>query len=94
MTKSELRREIKAVKRNLDEDYISRNSRLVYEKLVTLPEFAAFDNIYIYVNYNQEVQTVDIINLCLQKKKNVFVPKIVSSEMIFVQINSLTELER
>lgn len=93
MTKSELRREIKAVKRNLDEDYISRNSRMVYENLITLPEFAASDNIYIYVNYNQEVQTVDIINLCIQKKKNVFVPKIVSSEMIFVQINSLTELE-
>ena len=53
MTKSELRREIKAVKRNLDEDYISRNSRLVYEKLVTLPEHPCFVGLYLIDSLRQ-----------------------------------------
>lgn len=94
MDKSELRKIIKAQKRSLTEETICSDSRCICDKLMTLPEFADNDDIYVYINYNQEVITKDFIRECFALGKNVFVPKVVNENMVFVRINSLDELNK
>lgn len=48
----------------------------------------------IYVNKFDEVETVSIIEDLLIKKKRVVVPKTIKKNVVFVEINSLDELEK
>jgi len=63
-------------------------SLLIENLLMKQEEYKKSKNIYVYVNYNQEVITTDIIKKSLAVGKNVYIPKVYDDVILFHQIRS------
>ena len=92
MTKAELRSHIRALKRQMTEDEIAAKSASLKEQLFQTEAYRNAKTLYGYVNYNQEVQTLSILEQALQDGKQVAVPKCYGSEMRFIYISGLHQL--
>lgn len=90
--KKEIRSYIKELKKNLSEDEIRVRSNRIAEKFYAQPYYNQSKNIYLYVSYNQEVDTVGIIKHILEDKKRVAVPKVIDDTMEFHEITNLEQL--
>ncbi|WP_455718910.1 5-formyltetrahydrofolate cyclo-ligase [Anaerosporobacter sp.] len=90
--KHEIRRYIKELKKNLSEDEIEVRSKRIADKFFAQPYYKQANNIYLYVSYNQEVNTIGIIKHILEDKKRVAVPKVIDDTMEFHEITSLEQL--
>lgn len=100
-TKSDIRSYVNGLKKSMTEDEITNLSRIIADKLMAADEYVNNSNILIYVSYNQEVRTDDIIRKSIDNGKNVYVPKVFKKAsqdktvkyMEFVKIQSMDELE-
>lgn len=90
--KKELRRIIKEMKNNLELEEIVYKSNEIIKKLIESEEYKKSNKIYVYVNYNQEVITADLIEKALADKKEVLVPKVYGEVMKFHKIKAMSEL--
>lgn len=90
--KAEIRKYIKDKKNNLTEEEIRIRSSQIAKKLFDKPFYKQAEYIYLYVSYNQEIDTIGIINHILEDKKRVAVPKVVDKNMEFHEITSLNQL--
>ena len=70
-TKSEIRRYITDIKKNMKVSQIDILSDIITNKLISSKEYIDNDNILIYVSYNQEVKTDRIISHSLECGKKV-----------------------
>lgn len=68
-------------------------SRQVTEHLLTLPEFLQAQRIYVYVDYNHEVGTSEIIEAAWHMGKQVAVPRVVGCDMVFCRIEGFQQLK-
>lgn len=91
LNKKQIRKYIKDRKKEMSESQIKEYSYIIQEKLFSLEEYMNSDNIYIYINYNQEVITSEIIKRSLALGKKIYVPKVYEDVMKFHQITSLDE---
>ena len=97
MDKGELRKEIKLKRENID-----RNTKLMADEKIrkTLLESDIYKNskvVFIYVNMDSEVNTVEIIKELLASDKKVAVPKVIpvslkERQMKALKIDSLLQL--
>ena len=78
-TKSDIRSYVNGLKKSMTEDEITNLSRIIADKLMAADEYVNNSNILIYVSYNQEVRTDDIIRKSIDNGKNVYVPKVFST---------------
>ena len=69
-----LRQEILARRDQLTELERRVKSERIYTTLLALEEVQKSDNIFIYVSFRSEVETIPIVNALLQQGKNVSVP--------------------
>ncbi len=92
--KKTIRKSVKEQKAKLSFDDVKDMSNAIFAKVIATNEFKIAKNILIYVSYNTEVETFELITYALKEGKNVFVPKIIEDEMVFIKINSLNELEK
>jgi len=90
-TKKEIRKYIKNIKSLMDSQEVMEKSNRIQNLLMEQEEYKKAESIYIYVNYNQEVITTDIIKKSLSFGKNVYVPKIQKDVIKFHQIHSFEE---
>lgn len=69
--------------------------RVIFNKLINSKEYIYSKHIFIYVSFNNEVDTYRIIEYALKDNKCVYVPKVISKEegMKAVQIKSVKELK-
>ncbi len=93
VTKQEARTIVKQKKREMKSEEILKNSKIIFEKIVDLPEFQQNDKILTYVSYNQEVETHTFITQCIAQGKEVYVPKVHGKVMKFHRIHDLSELK-
>lgn len=94
--KKSVRRWVKNQKAQMTQADIALQSQCIMEKLMAMPEYDGLENLFIYVNFNEEVVTTKLIEESLRKGKRVFVPKIFGDEekyMEFLEIKSLSDLE-
>lgn len=84
--KKAIRKEIKAKRDALTVHQMQEASKAVNEKLFARPEWQAAGSIFVYVSYNNEVDTYSIIAKALETGKRVFVPKVDGEEMHFYEI--------
>ncbi len=89
MTKNEVRAQVKALKSAMTHREVAQRSQSVMDKLFELEEFKSATKIFTYVSYNQEVQTLGLIEYCLGLGKEVYVPKVYDSIIKFHNIDSL-----
>lgn len=92
--KTQLRKELKKQRREISPNERARRDRLIFERLIGLPQIQTSDMIFCYVSTPEEVDTRAFIEYCLKKGKSVFVPECVGDNMEFCGITSLDELHR
>lgn len=75
------------------EDRLAMDKK-VYDNVVNSQIYKTSRNIFIFVSYNNEVDTHEIIKQALTDGKKIFVPKVISKAngMVAVEISSLSEL--
>lgn len=95
MDKEVLRKEMKNKRNNLSLKTREQFNLNIFNNFVNSTYYKISNNIFIFVSYNNEVDTHKIINQAIEDGKNVFVPKVISKEdgMIAVKINSLDDLD-
>lgn len=81
------------MRRTLSIDEITRNSKIIIDRLLTTKEYSFYDCIYTYVGFGGEVSTQLLIETALKEGKKVACPKIAHGEMNFYYINNLEDLE-
>ena len=92
MDKKQLRKILLFKKNELTKDYITNSSKKIFTTIEQLELFKSSNNIFIYVDFNNEVVTKNFI-LKHINTKNIFVPKIVNNEMKLIKISSLENLQ-
>lgn len=76
MTKKEIRQQIKDEKSKLTVDEINQYSSRVTDQLINSKQYEESAVVYIYLSFNQELQTNAIIERAFQDNKKVAVPRI------------------
>ena len=90
-TKKDVRNYIKNIKSSMNSQEVIEKSVQIQNLLMEQEEYKKAENIYIYVNYNQEVITTDIIRMSLLAGKNVYVPKVYNDAIKFHLIHSFED---
>ncbi|MFA6283178.1 MAG: 5-formyltetrahydrofolate cyclo-ligase [Desulfurivibrionaceae bacterium] len=75
-----LRAQILAARNNVPLEERHQKSRIITGHLLALPEFAGARNVFAYVSFRSEVETLDLITQCLSRGVNVSVPLTVVQE--------------
>ena len=89
MTKKDARSYIKELKKAMSEQEIKSRSQKVMDNLLGLEAWHNADRILTYVSYNQEVDTLGLIDEALKLGKEVYVPKVYGKNMKFHRIDNL-----
>ncbi len=93
MDKQTIRKLILNRRDQLSDKMVEEKSRCILEQLYRLEPVASAHEIYTYVSFGTEVDTLELIRSELQDGKKVFVPKIIANGMIdFYRIQSLEQL--
>ena len=94
MDKTELRRQIRQQKRAMTEEQILRKSQILCRKFLESQAYQNAKSIYGYLPYNQEVRTVPLLEQAQRDGKRVAVPKCYGSEMRFLWLDDLSQVEK
>ncbi|XP_033750604.1 5-formyltetrahydrofolate cyclo-ligase-like [Pecten maximus] len=91
--KNILRKEIKKKVAMLSEQEKERQSRIVTEKLLKLPQIQNCRRVCLYLNMPDEVKTVPLLRTLLDTKKDCFVPQYIGPVMKMVKLKSFEDYE-
>lgn len=91
-SKEEIRQIIKAQILSLSIDEITLKSSKINEQLLSLPIINQAKSIALYASTTYEVQTLNLINIFLENKILVHLPKIINNHIELRQINSISQL--
>lgn len=92
ITKKELRGRIREKRRSMTAGEIAVKSRVIMEKLFSMPQYQKASRIYAYVSHNQEVSTLEFMEQVLREGKVLLVPKVHGDIMKYYEITSLSQL--
>lgn len=92
MNKEEIRKKVKEERNKLSEEFIDINSKKIAEKLFNMDVYKKVESIYIYMNFEKEVSTKEIIIDSLNKGKKVAIPKIANEVMEFYYISNIEDV--
>lgn len=93
MEKKEIRKQVFALRKALEEDVLQEKSRVICEKVMRMDAFAKAKSIYAYMDCKGEVSTRYLIEEAWKLGKKVAVPKVVGDDLIFFEINSFADLQ-
>ena len=91
MDKSFFRKEVK-LKRKAQIEIKEKLDASIYNKVISLDQYKTCDSIFIYLDYNYEVDTRNIIENAIKHNKKVYLPRIENKKMITVPIYDLNNL--
>jgi 5-formyltetrahydrofolate cyclo-ligase len=68
-------------------------SAAITERILSMPGMDSWETLFVYVNFRSEVETLQLIQRCLEKDKRVVVPLVdsVQSTMIALQVTDIEE---
>ena len=90
-----LRQLFKKERSLLSPNQVKTSSKLIFKNLMTLNIWEKnFYHSYLSNVLNNEVETNEIINLLFKKNKRVFVPKILGTNLIHIEINKNTRYSK
>lgn len=93
-TKTEIRNQVREMKRMMTKKEIQDKSKKIWENLRYTNEFMEAEYLYVYVSYNQEVITRPYIDESIRDGKKIAVPKIINGSMVFFQIKDMKQLQK
>ncbi|KAF9171881.1 hypothetical protein BGX20_006747, partial [Mortierella sp. AD010] len=86
--KNTIRKEMRQKLAALSTEEITRQTAIVTEKLIEMPEFKESQNVSVYISMHGEICTRDIIKELLNQKKSCYVPRCKGEVMDMVKIES------
>ncbi len=92
--KKQIRKQIFAARKAHTDAQIEDWSRMIADRVTTLPEYKDAKRILAYADYNHEVMTGFIIEAAWRDGKEVAVPKVVGQDMIFYKLTDFAQLEK
>jgi 5-formyltetrahydrofolate cyclo-ligase len=93
MSKKETRERILKIRQGLTPSAVEKMSVTISWRLQELPEFVRAGNIMMYVSVRNEVDTLKLINRCLQTGKKVFLPRVECKKIRPAEVKDLFCLE-
>lgn len=91
-----IRQQIRKLRDAMPKEEMFAKSSLIFEQLITLPEYKRAGRIYTYVSMKNEVDTIMLIDYSLSMEKRVFVPRVCGNTkdagMEFYEISDISEL--
>ncbi|XP_017795554.1 PREDICTED: 5-formyltetrahydrofolate cyclo-ligase, partial [Habropoda laboriosa] len=90
-TKLALRKKMKTIVAQLSAEEKQRQSRKVFEKLCSLPQFQESKRVSIYLSTKDEIDTTQILKHMFKMKKQVFVPRYKGKQMEMVKLSSMQD---
>jgi 5-formyltetrahydrofolate cyclo-ligase len=88
-----LRTNILSARNSLPAAERQRKSRVITERLLSLPEFARASSVFAYVSFRSEVETLDLIAHCLKEGVGVSVPLTLPAEHRLLA-HAITDMSR
>ena len=73
-SKKELRKKILTIRNKMEKEEVENNSKLIMDKIVGLKAYKQSKVIFIYMDFNKEVMTSNLIRHMLAEKKRVVIP--------------------
>lgn len=73
---------------------MKEKNSIIFNKLINNKNFIKAKKIGIYISYNNEVDTFNIIKYCFLNNKKIFVPKVFHDLMEFIEIFNIKDLEK
>lgn len=92
-TKREIRERILRARSSLLPSEVTEESERITEEIVRHPRFCKADTLLIYVDFRNEVQTGQLMELAWKMGKTVGVPRVSGRQMEFYEITSREDLE-
>ncbi len=77
--KNLIRESFKLIRNNLDSDFISEKSAVIFKKFRNIVNINKFNSISVYVDFNNEVPTDEIIKYALKNNIKVSVPFLIDN---------------
>ena len=94
MQKQTVRKLIKEKKRQLNEPEIADYSRLITEKIISEDCYKEADAVLVFLSFNQEIRTEELIRQAWKDGKTVAVPKVLTGkQMDFICIDTFYNIE-
>jgi 5-formyltetrahydrofolate cyclo-ligase len=95
-TKKEIRKRMLEIRGNLTHEEIKAKSELIVQKVLQTPEYGESQNILLYADYSNEVQTIKIFEDAIMHGKRVYFPKsdALTNTMEFYRVTSASQLEK
>ena len=90
--KKEIRKRMRTLRENMTREDMFSKSSIIFEQLLTVPEYKRAEKIFTYVSMDNEVDTIMLIDYSLSMDKRIFVPKVVGKDMLFYEISDISEL--
>lgn len=92
--KNEIRRQVRERKRKMCKQDIEALSREIICHMESTKEFREAGFLYLYVSYNQEVDTRGWIESLLKAQRRIAVPKVVEKEIKFYELTNMAQLRK
>lgn len=91
--KKTVRKIVREQKKQLSSEEINKRTQNILKNLYEMDVYKNSERIYVYVNYNQEVNTSLLIEEGLKAGKEIMVPRVDNERMDFYRIHSMKDLE-
>ncbi|XP_015600199.1 5-formyltetrahydrofolate cyclo-ligase [Cephus cinctus] len=92
--KKVLRKEIETAIKGIDIEERKKQSRKVFEKLLSLEQYQKSKRISVYLSTADEIDTVPILKDIFENAKEAFVPRYKGKTMQMVKLNSMEDYEK
>lgn len=92
-TKKELRKEILKKRDALSLPERNQKSQIIVQTIISKQDFQKSEKVLLFSSYKSEVDVSAMIQYALEHKKQVYLPKVIGSEMEFYKISSISELQ-
>lgn len=93
--KSNIRKEILALREALSPEEVYEKSQKVFEKLINTNMYKNSNNIFTYLNFRNEIQTKMIIDYALSDNKSIYIPlcNTLINELILCKFKNWNDLK-
>lgn len=75
--KNKIRTLFKSLRKNLEPDFVEKRSAIIYKKFLKIVNLNKFNSICVYVDFDNEVSTKNIVNYAIKNNIKVSIPYIV-----------------
>ena len=94
LNKKTLRKEMKSIRNQLSMDKKLNSDNNIFNRLINSNFYKNSSEIFIFVSFGSEVDTIKFINHALNEDKNIYVPKVIDKNlMIAVKLHTMKDLK-